>query len=54
MTPPDMQRLMAGDMEVDDAQRMMLAVSNTYPVSLDSLWVEADDTQKGVRFFSQE
>jgi len=41
-----------GKVEVETAYDLVKAMSDTYPVSLADMWMEADDTDSGVRVFT--
>ena len=40
---------MSGNLEIEDAHKLLKKVNESYPVSLNALWVEPNDTQMGVR-----
>jgi hypothetical protein len=44
-----MEGLLNGDIELDLAAEILKRVNQMYPVSLNSLWVELDDSQDGIR-----
>lgn len=46
--------LISGDLEVSDALDVLRRMSETYPVPLNDLWLDADDTSHGVRLFTAE
>lgn len=48
------QGLLKGDLELNDALEVLRKMSLVYPVPLNDLWLEADDTTCGVRFFTRE
>jgi hypothetical protein len=46
--------VLAGDANIETAQNMLLAMSKVYPISLADIWVDADDTDHGVRLMTAE
>eukprot|EP00931_Biecheleriopsis_adriatica_P092930 TRINITY_DN66690_c0_g1_i1.p1 TRINITY_DN66690_c0_g1~~TRINITY_DN66690_c0_g1_i1.p1 ORF type:complete len:795 (+),score=130.26 TRINITY_DN66690_c0_g1_i1:70-2385(+) len=46
--------LLRGNLEVSDALDVLRKMSEVYPVPLNDLWLDADDTTGGVRMFSCE
>lgn len=46
--------LLKGDLEVGDALNVLRKMSEVYPVPLNDLWLDADDTIGGVRLFSAD
>lgn len=43
-----LERLLQGDLEVSEALGVLRRMSEVYPVPLNDLWLEADDTNRGV------
>ena len=50
----DVDRVIAGAADHDTAKRLVDAVISAYPVALSELWVEPDDTDRGVRVMTAE
>jgi uncharacterized RmlC-like cupin family protein len=48
----DVKAVIAGEADAQTAERLLLAMSSSYPVSLADLWVERDDTDEGVRIMT--
>jgi len=46
--------LLKGDLEVGDALNVLRKMSEVYPVPLNDLWLDADDTMGGVRLFTAD
>jgi methylphosphonate synthase len=46
--------VLAGDANIETAQNMLLAMSEVYPISLADIWVDADDTDHGIRLMTAE
>lgn len=51
---PRLESLLRGDLEVSDALEILRKMSEAYPVPLNDLWLDADDTTSGVRLFTAE
>jgi len=49
-----LDELLKGNVELDAAQEILRKVNSNYPVSLNALWVEPDDTDAGMRVFRSE
>lgn len=49
-----LESLLRGDLEVNDALDVLRKMSEVYPVSLNDLWLDADDTSDGVRLFTAD
>jgi len=49
-----LQCLLRGDLEVSDALDVLRKMSEVYPVPLNDLWLDADDTNGGVRIFTAD
>ncbi|CAE8583141.1 unnamed protein product, partial [Polarella glacialis] len=49
-----LEALLHGNLEVSDALDVLRKMSEVYPVPLNDLWLDADDTTGGVRLFTSE
>ena len=47
--PATVRRVIAGEADAETARSLLAAMAETYPISLADLWVEADDTEDGVK-----
>ena len=45
------QSVIRGEAKIDDARSLVESISENYPVTFSSLWIESDDTQKGAIIF---
>lgn len=49
-----LESLIRGDLDVSEALEVLRRMSEVYPVPLNDLWLDADDTSFGVRIFTRE
>ena len=52
LSPDLVDAVMAGEADLETAQDILRAMADGYPISLADIWVDADDTDQGVRLMT--